>query len=165
MAEKSNYNRKKDQRSIRVMDQREINGSSGFTLVELLVVLTIISLLITVVSISFSESKKRSRDARRVTDIKSLSQALNLYQNNHQFYPCSALGCAGGEVIITGSDNMTGSLKADNIIGANIVDPVNDTNYRYWYNSVDGSTYTLRFCQETSSIQGLSEDCDNQIVP
>ena len=51
----------------------------GFTLIELLVVIAIIGILASVVLASLNSARKKSRDARRVADIKQIQLALELY--------------------------------------------------------------------------------------
>lgn len=51
----------------------------GFTLIELLVVIAIIGVLASIVLASLNSARRKSRDARRITDIKQLQLALELY--------------------------------------------------------------------------------------
>lgn len=51
----------------------------GFTLIELLVVIAIIGVLASVVLASLNSARKKSRDARRIADIKQIQLALELY--------------------------------------------------------------------------------------
>jgi type II secretion system protein G len=59
----------------------------GFTLIELLVVIAIIGILSAIVMASLNVSRRKSRDARRISDIKQLQLALELYFDSHGFYP------------------------------------------------------------------------------
>lgn len=60
----------------------------GFTLIELLVVIAIIGILSSVVLASLNSARQKSRDARRVADIKQLQTALELYYDaNSSVYP------------------------------------------------------------------------------
>lgn len=64
------------------------NNKKGFTLIELLVVIAIIGILSSVVLASLNSARQKSRDARRVTDIKQLQLALELYyDSNSSKYP------------------------------------------------------------------------------
>lgn len=60
---------------------------SGFTLIELLVVIAIIGVLASIVLASLNNARRKSRDARRVTDIKQLQLALELYFDSVSEYP------------------------------------------------------------------------------
>ena len=153
-------------RKKKFLKNRFKKNCSGFTLVELLVVIAIIGLLCSIIFVSLRESKAKSRDGKRVADIISIAQALNLYQNNKQRYPCSVSDspCASGETAVTGADNLSAKLKAENVISAVPLDPLNAGDYRYFYDS-NGQTYTLRYCQETTINSRLSQDCNNTTQP
>lgn len=66
------------------------------TLIELLVVVAIIGLLIAALSVGIRSYLQRSDDARRKSDIKKISQALEQYYNDHNGYPGSLAVTAGG---------------------------------------------------------------------
>ncbi len=59
----------------------------GFTIIELLVVVAIIGILSSIVMVSLSSSKQKSRDAKRVSDIKTLQLALATYYSDNLQYP------------------------------------------------------------------------------
>lgn len=59
----------------------------GFTLIELLVVIAIIGILSSVVLASLNSARKKGRDARRISDVKQLQLALELYYDANGQYP------------------------------------------------------------------------------
>lgn len=65
------------------------HNKSGFTLVELLVVLVIAAMLATLSIIAIGQIRQKSRDVRRVSDIKQIQTALELYFYNTGSYPNS----------------------------------------------------------------------------
>jgi len=67
--------------------------NKGFTLIELLVVIAIIGLLSSIVLASLNSARKKSRDARRVADIKQIQVALEMYfdANNGSYPPGTSL--------------------------------------------------------------------------
>ncbi len=60
--------------------------NKGFTLIELLVVIAIIGILASVVLASLNSARKKSRDARRIADIKQLQLAQELSFDAHRSY-------------------------------------------------------------------------------
>ena len=58
-----------------------------FTLVELIVVITIIAILWTIAFISFQNYTKNARDGVRISDINSLKKNLELFITEKWFYP------------------------------------------------------------------------------
>lgn len=68
--------------------------SKGFTLIELLVVIAIIGILSSVVLASLNTARQKARDARRISDIKNVQLALELYGNDHSGnYPLATTTC------------------------------------------------------------------------
>ena len=69
---------------------------SGFTLIELLVVIAIIGLLSTLAVVALNSARQKSRDAKRVADVKQFQTALELYFNDENAYPTEAATIALG---------------------------------------------------------------------
>jgi len=62
-------------------------NKKGFTLIELLVVIAIIGLLSTMSVLALNGARARARDAKRVSDIKQIQTALEMYYNDNNVYP------------------------------------------------------------------------------
>jgi general secretion pathway protein G len=71
-----------------------MKNKKGFTLIELLVVIAIIGLLSTLAVVALNNARQKSRDAKRVADVKQMQTALELYFNECNSYPDE--GSAGG---------------------------------------------------------------------
>lgn len=71
------------------MNLYEINykHSRGFTLIELLVVVAIIGLLSSVTLASLNSARAKARDARRISDLRQIQIALELYYTSNGSYP------------------------------------------------------------------------------
>lgn len=68
-------------------------GRKGFTLLELLVVIGIISILVAVGSTSYSAAQKKARDARRKADLRSVKNAMEQYYTLcNGSYPATGAG-------------------------------------------------------------------------
>lgn len=78
-----------------------MKSTRGFTLIELLVVIAIIGILSSVVLASLNSTRKKGRDARRITDIKQLQIALELYYDQNGNYPTS-IGFGATSPLVTG---------------------------------------------------------------
>jgi len=122
--------------------------NKGFTLIELLVVIALIGLLATIALFSVDITKSKSRDARRVADIKSIQEGLSMYYNEYSFYPDSE-----GQIEIDSNDIMSQALINNEIMFGVPIDPLNRESYKYCYESFsDQSDYELIFYLETNSI-------------
>lgn len=65
-------------------------NQKGFTLIELLVVIAIIGLLASVVLLALNSARQKSRDAKRLADVRQIASALELYYDTNNGYPTTA---------------------------------------------------------------------------
>lgn len=67
----------------------------GFTLIELLVVVSIIGVLSSIVLSSLNTARSRARDVRKISELRSLQTALEIYHLDNNAYPSgiSSAGC------------------------------------------------------------------------
>jgi general secretion pathway protein G len=70
-------------------------ASFGFTLIELLVVIAIIGILSSVVLASLNSARTKARDTRRVSDLKQIQVALELYYDANSKYPTALTALVG----------------------------------------------------------------------
>jgi prepilin-type N-terminal cleavage/methylation domain-containing protein len=68
----------------------------GFTIIELLVVISIIGILLTAGFGSFTLSQKKGRDGRRLADLRAIQDAQEQYfSDNGVYYDTGTTGAAG----------------------------------------------------------------------
>lgn len=63
---------------------------SGFTIVELLIVIVIIGILATLVIVTFSGVQQKARDSERKTDVNAVASQLEAAYANKGYYPTVA---------------------------------------------------------------------------
>jgi prepilin-type N-terminal cleavage/methylation domain-containing protein len=102
----------------------------GFTLIELLVVIAIIGLLSTLAVVALNNARQKSRDAKRVSDIKQMQTALELYYTDNNMYASST---DSGKIASTTNTYM-GAIPAN--------PTPNGTNYVYLPCTGSGGTYS-----------------------
>ncbi len=67
----------------------QMSNVKGFTLIELMVVITIIAILSAISFVVYSEVQQGARDSKRKSDLRSISQALLLYHQKNGRFPCT----------------------------------------------------------------------------
>lgn len=102
----------------------------GFTFIELLVSISIIAVLMSVAAVSYSDTNKRSRDAKRRADLETVRSALEICRANTGTYPA----------------NITGSVTCSDAVvtlETTPADPKNSGVHVYTYSRPTTTTYTL----------------------
>jgi prepilin-type N-terminal cleavage/methylation domain-containing protein len=94
----------------------------GFTLVELLVVISIIGLLSTIAIVSLGSARAKSRDTKRVADMKQMFTALEQYYTDYSGYPTVATVGAYPSIAAV-NDIVLGSTNADVLSNTNAAAP------------------------------------------
>ncbi len=128
-------------------------NKKGFTLIELLVVIAIIGLLSTLAVVALGNARQKARDARRLSDLKQLQTALELYYTDNSAYPAGSgvtLGDQTHACLNVGGFAATGC--ANPYMGQVPTDPL--TTQTYTYTSAS-SSYTITATLETT-VNGLS---------
>lgn len=64
-----------------------MKSRSGFTLVEMLIVIVVLGILAGIVGISYSRQQASSRTDRRIADVKTIASSLDNYYQNNGNYP------------------------------------------------------------------------------
>lgn len=117
----------------------------GFTLVELLIVMAIIAVLSSVVIASMVSTRMKSRDAHRITDIKEVQKALEIYFDTNQTYPPSGASPAYPipPVLYNGSTRFLEQL------------PINPSGTQYRYLATLGAVSPYTRCDTAPCINFL----------
>ncbi len=113
---------------------------SGFTLIELIVVVSIIAVLSVVGLLSFTQASISGRNSKRKADLQQLSTALVLYKGDNNVYPPTYP--SGYTNNTQEYPPMTTLLPYLNSVSNTVVDPKNAAPYLYYYQT-DTKTFTL----------------------
>lgn len=137
----------------------------GFTLLELLVVISIIGVLAGLIVSNMSAARDRASDARKKSEMKNIQTALANYYNDYGVYPSGGypifniMGCgdAGNEACDWGDPFTAGDQTYMKELPA---DPSGDSDRNYRYVATDADNYVISVCLENASdpdcVDGVS---------
>lgn len=124
---------------------REFRGRNGFTLMELLIVMVILSILVAIATGTYASSTKRGRDNRRKNDLRSIATALEAYYSDKGKYPTGVggvmMGCGAGDATACSWGGAFRDQYSTLYMVLIPADPV--TSQKYYYVSSNGSDYKL----------------------
>lgn len=128
---------------------------TGFTLIELIVVITIMMVATMVGVASFQSASKKSRDSRRTADLEKIRVALEMYRQDKGYYP---------DVTISGLSSVLSPTYIQSVPqtgpkGAN-------DQYFYTRNVGTSYTYTMYAAMEdagSSNATGLPNSCGTNV--
>ncbi|HPT08504.1 MAG TPA: prepilin-type N-terminal cleavage/methylation domain-containing protein [bacterium] len=118
--------------------------NKAFTLVELLVTISIIALITTAITVSVYTSREKGRDVKRINDITQLQVALENYKKIEGVYPDSL---TAGEQLIGSSSGIVflDKIPDDSFSSSEC----SEGGYSYYYD-VDTGKYNIQFCLENN---------------
>ena len=145
----------------------------GFTLMELLVVISIVGVISAVVVTSISQSRAKSRDSTRLLNIAQIKMALEVYSVRYGQYPEeSHNGCYDGwETSCDAAGTFINVLKTSGILSSVPFDPVNNSSYFYSYykypSGSSGCTFPyavlgIKKFESANSYKGTSAQCPSR---
>lgn len=111
-------------------------STSGFTIVELLVVIVVIALLAAISIVAFSGVQQRARDTQRKSDLAAIQKVLAIYYADKGGYPACNGGVykgAGAGQTCTLSDPDVVAQLVPEYMSVTLVDPKNTQPYQYNY--------------------------------
>lgn len=132
------------------------SSRKGFTLIELLVVISIIGLLSTLAVVALNSARQKSRDTKRLADVKQIQTALELFYSDNNRYAVAdtpvELGTATTNKLC-GSAGFAGTCSGTTYMGLVPRSPrpqdgpctTSDNQYLYGSPSPSGS-YEITFC-------------------
>lgn len=113
----------------------------SFTLIEILVVATIIGLLAGIGAVSYSNFTKQSRDAKRIADLEDIRMAFEMYRSNNNYYPNDS------EVDTTSCSGASGISDVSNTYLETMPKDPKCPDYQYYYNALpDGCDNSTTSC-------------------
>lgn len=144
----------------------------AFSLVELLIVISIIAILTTLILYSVLNAQIKSRDAKRKSDIKAISVALEAYKAQKGRYPATCgkkdltrntkdfqkidVADVGNEFGCALSEGTIKDLLVSGYIATIPLDPKQNAATGYFYYATpDGKDYKII----SNNVEYLSGDC------
>jgi prepilin-type N-terminal cleavage/methylation domain-containing protein len=136
--------------------KKNLSLLKGFTLIELMVAVSIIVILSSVIAISATTSNQQGRDAKRQSDLRSLQAAVELYKQRNGRYPAGcvpASAAANGWSGQQGTDYACAGGSNEYIVGLApefikvlpFEKKLNGTNSGYVYRTnTDGTVYKIK---------------------
>lgn len=123
------------------------NQPKGFTLIELLVVIAIIGVLASIVLVALNGARLKSRDTKRVADMRQVNQALEIYSQDYGGYPATLTDIApdytsAAPVAPTPQDGTCTTLENDytyTAVGTSFISEKDGTTTVY-------PDYAITFC-------------------
>ncbi|NCN22404.1 type II secretion system protein [Candidatus Falkowbacteria bacterium] len=143
-------------------------SKKAFTLIELLVVIAIIGLLSTLSVIALNSARAKSRDAKRISDVKQMQLALEMYFDDMADYPPMA---SAGAAIVAASTTFLRVIPVPPIpIDGDLCNSGTNSNYdkdTYKYTrTATGArpSYVIGFCLGSDVGSGVTKITGNMLL-
>lgn len=134
----------------------------GFTLIELMVAITIVAVLSGIGFTIYAQAQIVARDSRRKLDLKSFKTSFELFYEKHRYFPSYNSTTLGGSdsgnwpnlfeyVYVSGNPAVDSTERTFDYIAQMPLDPINNSNYHYsYYVQASGQGYLVCVSLENS---------------
>lgn len=106
---------------------------AGFTLIELVVVISILAILAGALIPRVTNRMAQSRDARRLSDIQSIKNAIDQFYLDKGYYPAADQNATYGGWDVSQDGTFIPTLVKEGYLPGVAADPMNDETYQYRY--------------------------------
>ena len=113
--------------------------SSGFTLIELVIVLAVIGILVGVVAPKVQNQSARARDVRRTQDLRVWVDAIEQYKLDHGDFPDHGTLVGGWDRSSDGT--FIPVLVQEGYVRSPLADPIEDGTHYFSYRRFNAGTY------------------------
>lgn len=125
------------------------NKRSGFTLIEMLIVVAVVGILSSLVLVGLGPVQRQGRDARRISDLRQAQTGLELYFVKNGEYPETQ-----------DWDSLVSTLLSAGIGVSNVPKDPSSPKRTYTYGS-DGTSYVMGAELEDEGNSHLKDDVDS----
>jgi len=131
--------------------------TSGFTIVELLIVIVVIGILAAITIVAYNGIQQRARDTQRASDIASILKALETYKTvNDGLYPvATSTSGSGSYEISTETSGTFMEYLTPAYFSKTPVDPINDASHYYRYYRYSATTVATYGCPGRGALMVL----------
>ncbi|GEM_PF-2075484 len=130
-------------------------NKKGFTLLEILVVLTIVGILSSIIIIGLASIQARGRDTRRIKDLSEVQHALEFYLSKFGSYPDASSWEQLRQILL--------SSQLDISVVPN--DPASGRTYGYCHSGGSPDRYVLGAYLEDQNNSNLSQYPPDSLFP
>ncbi len=126
-------------------------NKKAFTLIELLVVIAIIGLLAAMAVVALSNARLKARDARRVSDVRQMQTALEMYNLDQNSYPGAGRAWSSVAALCLSTPGWAAACTTTTYMGVAPTGPTpvetgctaTDNSYSYTGTAL---SYSLKYC-------------------
>lgn len=119
---------------------RQTTPRTGFTLIELVVVISILAILAGALIPRVTNRMAQSRDARRLADVQTIKNAVDQFYIDKGYYPAAQQNASYGGWDVSQDGSFIPDLVKEGYLPAVPADPMNDETYQYRYYVYDKGT-------------------------
>lgn len=137
------------------------NKNKGFTLLEIIIVVAIISVLAVILLPRLSRVRQPANDAKRINDLRTIQGFLELYYQKYRYYPASmtvGFGSSGGANC--GAATLCNTLISDGVTNSVPGDPVAGSVYEYGADTAPAQAYVIAATLQSDNNPSLEGDVD-----